>query len=120
MIDDFDLTCIEMVRKNFTKSEELLEGCDCPYECEFSGFHDKISYAEYPTRYYFENFLRNSSLIQSKFKSNLTFENVKAKIAKVSIYFGDMKETVVGQEVKTEPGDMVSNIGGILGLFLGE
>ena len=36
-----------------------------------------------------------------------------------TIYFDQMKETVILEEIKTELTDLVSNIGGILGLFTG-
>ena len=49
----------------------------------------------------------------------MSYEVMKQSIAKLEIFYDELKEMVISQEVKTSMGDLVSNIGGILGLFLG-
>jgi hypothetical protein len=60
----------------------------------------------------------NSSFIK-KMYSNLSYEEMKQSIAKVEIFYDELKETIISQEIKTSLADLISNIGGILGLFLG-
>ena len=42
-----------------------------------------------------------------------------ANHVKVYIYFGDLRYTLISQQPKTILADLVSNVGGTLGLFLG-
>ena len=44
---------------------------------------------------------------------------MKKSVSRVQIYFNEMKETIISEKVKTEPSDLISNLGGLLGLFLG-
>ena len=44
---------------------------------------------------------------------------MKQSIAKIQIFYDDLKHTFISQEVKVGTEDLISNIGGILGLFLG-
>ena len=60
------------------------------------------------------------NLIQKKYpnESERNYENFKASLAHVNIFYSELKETVINQEAKTSWTDLISNIGGILGLFL--
>lgn len=83
-------TCTWMYKKNFY-SKHVLDKCSlyCPLEC------DSISYNIYSTSI-------------SNYNST-----------KVRIYYGSLKYTLLTQSPKMPIYSFVSNIGGILGLFLG-
>jgi hypothetical protein len=49
----------------------------------------------------------------------MNYENVRKSVAKVSIFYNDLKETVITENVKISLADLVSSIGGTLGLFVG-
>ena len=44
---------------------------------------------------------------------------MKKSVSRVQIYFNEMKETIISEKIKTEMSDLISNLGGLLGLFLG-
>ena len=99
--------------------------CDCPIRCDYSGFSYSSSIAEYPTRQY-SAYLMNNSLVKSMLNESVsemtsleTYETLRKSVARVEISFKDMIETIITEYPKTEPYDLVSNIGGLLGLFLG-
>jgi hypothetical protein len=85
--------------------------CNCPHECESIEFTYTISAAEYPTLWYYENYLKN--------KLNLSYSETKESVAKVEISFAQMRTFVISEEKKVEFFDMISSVGGTLGLFLG-
>ena len=47
-----------------------------------------------------------------------TYEELKKNYFALRIYYNELKYTLISQEPKTEMFNFISNIGGILGLFL--
>ena len=116
-----DLNCLIINWMKFSDTQSILEECDCPLECEYTGYNFRISSSEYPTLAYYNNYLTNVSVIRSRFsnQSEINFENVKKSVAKLTIFYDELKQTFINEEVKTEVFDLVSSVGGFLGLFLG-
>jgi hypothetical protein len=48
-----------------------------------------------------------------------TFKNFTKTFFSINVYFSDLKYTLITQQPKYEIFDLISNVGGILGLFLG-
>ena len=106
--------------KSFT--DEYLHTCDCPLECESIEYKYSLSYLDYPTRSYAEYlYARNVSGLRSIYPiwNGNTFEDLSMRVAELRIFFGDMKETTIEQNVKTKLSDFVANLGGIMGIFSG-
>ena len=65
----------------------------------------------------------NILIIKSKKDHSLdlfqTYEEANKHWIVLYVYYKDLKYTLIKQEPKTETFDFISNIGGILGLFLG-
>jgi hypothetical protein len=64
----------------------------------------------------------NDSLIISRLTENNienNYETVRNSVARLSIFYNELKETVITENVKTKTFDLISQIGGTLGLFLG-
>ena len=40
-------------------------------------------------------------------------------MARVEIFYDELKETIITESIKTETFDLIANLGGTLGLFLG-
>jgi len=51
--------------------------------------------------------------------SSVDLDDLKKSVYMVSIYFEDLKYTLISQQAKTNLMDLVSSIGGSLGLFMG-
>ena len=117
-----NLDC-EFVNSNkFFKDSDQIEDCDCPIECQKSGYNYVTSFAEYPTREY-AKYLKQNDLIKSKLLLNksdsIGYQDLRESIAKVVIFYDELKETRITQNIKVQLLDLIANIGGILGLFLG-
>jgi hypothetical protein len=80
-----------------------------------------MSYSEFPTNHYYSKFLKNNDIIKKKFsnETNFSFQDIKESVARVVIFYDELKETKIIHEIKVQFTDLISNIGGILGLFLG-
>lgn len=96
-------------------------GHECPLECDSVTYNLYTSQADYPSRVY-ANSLMNNSLIQSKFADNpseLTYENLKRTMVQLSIFYGNLGYQKFEELPNMTLADLVSNVGGTLGLFLG-
>ena len=111
--------CQSEKRTYFLKNNFFAK-CDCPLECEKTLYDYSFSFSEYPTRYY-ANLLMKHPSIMSRFpnQSQISYQDLKSRIASVNIYYDELKETFITQEKKLMFHDLVSNLGGTLGLFLG-
>ena len=114
-----DTYCLFDKWNYMAKNSNVLKECNCPFECEFNGYQYSTSLAEFPTKYYFNYLINKTSSIKKK-HPNISFEEMSKSIAKIQIFYDDLKYTTISQEVKVGTEDLISNIGGILGLFLGK
>ena len=123
-----DVICISNGYFNFSRNLDYLNSCDCPLECEKTSYTYTISYAEFPTKNYADYLLETypflkSKVLNDKFNNNSDENNkyqiLRKSLARVEIFYDELKQTVISENVKMELSDMVSNIGGVLGLFLG-
>ena len=116
-----NINCVTQSYTEFGKTTKYLDECDCPLECQKSGYTYSYSMSEYPTKSYM-NTLKNSSLIQKFYANNdqnITYENLREKILTVRIFYDELKHTIIRNEVKTSLASLVSNLGGTIGLFCG-
>ena len=100
----------------YANIESEKRDCDCPLKCDLAKYSYTISSSEYPTMQLYTNFFKK--MTNNGF-SSMSYNEIKQSVAKVQIYFQDMKQTVIEESEKTLISDLVSNIGGTLGLFLG-
>ena len=86
-------TCTEDYRDQFENNNNLVEKCSdyCPLECDTITFSYSLTTDQFPAL--------NSSLIR--------------------IYYNSLRYTSITQLAKIEPEQLVSNLGGYLGLFVG-
>ena len=113
-----DSGCFTQSLNNFIINEDIIKNCDCPIECHYEYFTTSTSFSEFPTKQYF-NYIKNSTLIRSKLGDEATYQDVKESVVRIEIFNEDLTETVVNENAKTAIRDLVSSIGGLLGLFLG-
>ena len=130
-----EVDCTIRITDIFLKTDPV-KTClpSCPLECDSIKYSLSTSHFNYPTRYYAE-VLKELPLIKSKFvnaalANNLTkvfvngsiiddYEDLKNSVAMMSVYYEDLKYTRVSQIPKMTFIDLLANIGGTLGLFIG-
>ena len=93
----------------------------CPPECEQYEFDYDVSLSEFPSRSYSHKLIRNrSDSFKRLFKTdNITYDMVKKSVASFYFYFDELVITEIEQSPSIEFVDLISNIGGIFGLFVG-
>jgi hypothetical protein len=104
--------CVSQLFLSFQKNKE--ETCSeyCPMECN-SFSYDVTHYSETLLS---KGNIGGSQFLYADFKS---YENVSRSYFEISVFYEELKYTLISQRPKTEIFDLISNVGGIFGLFLG-
>ena len=121
-LNNEQLDCQNKVyEKLFVEGKVIIE-CNqyCPLECYSISYELTSSFSSYPTRNYAKKSLLNNTIITSKFQNEtLTYDLLKESVLSLNIYYDKLTYTGITKDAKTELIDLISNIGGLLGLFLG-
>jgi hypothetical protein len=117
-----EIECSSLVWKHFVASD-ISSACSkyCPLECDSMRFRITTSFSSYPNRLYAEKvFNANNSVIKNKyFNGSFNYEQIKNSVLSINVYYDELGYTLISQQPKMQLFDLVSNIGGLLGLFLG-
>jgi len=108
--------CIDNFMGNFSVGFCYLEYC--PLECESF---------DYDITFYTESILSAGNISPDIPDINMvkytpefkTYENLSKTFFSISVYYEDLKYTLISQQPKIELFGLISNIGGTLGLFIG-
>ena len=93
-LDDGESPQSKCYRSNVNLSDEYLEECNCPIECETDEYRWVYSFGD---------------VLDPKMRKKIIIE----------MFYDEMRETVISEEKKTELTDLVATLGGILALFTG-
>jgi hypothetical protein len=108
--------CSEKFRIDFSHNYSFKQECIdyCPVECDTIAYSFSTYTLEYPVS-------GNISIEdKSKFDSNFnTYEEVQKNFYSLVIYYKDLKYTLLKDEPNMILADLISNIGGLLGVFIG-
>jgi hypothetical protein len=119
--DEQNICQTDVYEKLFVDGKVIVE-CNqyCPLECYSISYELTSSFSSYPTRNYAKKSLLNNTIITSKFQNEiLTYDLLKESVLSLNIYYDKLTYTGITKDAKTELIDLISNIGGLLGLFLG-
>ena len=101
-----------------TKIRQIIDDCtDCPLECDSIDYLLSTSFAEFPLPLYGDLFLNKSGLKLEMSASNLS--DLRKSVLSMNIYYSSLKYTEITQLEKNTLVDLVCDIGGTMGLFLG-
>ncbi|VDH92961.1 acid-sensing ion channel 3 [Mytilus galloprovincialis] len=85
--------------------------CICPFACQSTVYDTKLSFGKFPSDF------MSKSLVKLL---NETEEHIKKNYVNLRIYYKNLQTTITEQKPKYEnAGDIFSNVGGQMGLFLG-
>jgi len=109
-------SCYEKFNKNFKQTEKCSHLC--PLEC------DQYSYEIFHTPHKIIgsgriNGFNDLNYVYSFLPQFETYENVSKTYYLINVYYEDLKYTSISQQPKIELFGLISNLGGILGLFIG-
>ncbi len=107
--------------KVYADKDTVFKNCknECPLECDSSRFILKRSFSRYPTPRYADNLINSTFLknIFLNYKSNTSL--IHSSLLSFGVYYSDLIYTEINQLEKYSPFDLICNIGGTLGLFIG-
>jgi len=81
-------------------------------------FDFKILNKRYPHLTKMKSLLKNS-VIGRKFNNTTSLNELRKSVLSVCIYYNDFKYTVIRKNPKMNWTDLISSIGGIMGVFIG-
>lgn len=112
-------------RSIFEKIKECefnLEECYrlCPFACETSRYELTITYSEFPSKSFYQELIKEKKLDKYLNETrNFTYEMVKQSLISLFIYFDRLDFTEIREHENYKISNLISNIGGTLGLFAG-
>jgi hypothetical protein len=107
---------IEFLKKN------LNDLClnDCPTECDSIEFSIDVMTSKFPSQAYALKLMNNSKIISNyPFGYNITLDDLRESMVQFSVYYTDFYYSSISQIPKQQLVDLVSNFGGLFGLFIG-
>ena len=96
--------------RNRNIDEECVK--NCPLECETMSFDVGLSSTTFPTKFLYRIF-------DNIFYKNLSFEDIKSRGLQLNVYYPKLSYFKLTESRKTSTVDLLSNIGGTLGLYIG-
>ena len=126
--------CVDRLSDTFNANTE----CDCPNECTTSSYDVTITQLEWPTNRSLSRFVTNVyqqlnndsavlytiSAIEKYLNDKLTnrqdgLSHLRSTFGSVTVYFRDLSETIIEERPVYNFVMIISNFGGLLGLYLG-
>jgi hypothetical protein len=114
-----DWTCLSSQYYNFN-----LDDCQtnyCPLECDSIKYDLTLSSLVFPSEGYYENALDKNEtrlLVKSILNQSLSYELFKSSFISFRIYYPNLQYALLTESPKLSIGDLFSQIGGSLGLFV--
>lgn len=106
---------ISKIKLNFTKCFDY-----CPFECKSVTYEISMSYGDYPSWNYFTDLVVRNKKVWNIEIENMTFFNLyRTSVASIFVYFDDLKYTDISNSPTMLLPDLIANIGGTIGLFVG-
>ena len=91
---------------------------ECPLECEYVTYITSVSTSVYPSSSYADGIIKY--MIQARLnKQNVSLYDIRNNMLAINVYYSKLNYKSYQESAKTEMVDLVSNIGGTIGLFLG-
>ena len=112
--------CVYETYKIFINSN-VNELCSsmCPLECESTKIDISTSSSTFPTRSFYE-FYKNNKYFKELFPNeNITYNDLRENILEVNIYYDSFIYTKTEESSVCTIIDLISNMGGTLGLLIG-
>ena len=116
-----EILCLDLIYDELKDNFDGKFDEECPIECSSSFYKLSYSSKNFPTVSYATHLLKNQEVFNRSFEFNksLTVEEVSKSVARVRIHPYDTRHMVVTEMAAITLIDLISNIGGLLGLFMG-
>jgi amiloride-sensitive sodium channel subunit alpha len=117
-----ELNCTNIYEQGFANgySQRCLD--KCPLECESVTYDYSVSTLDFPSREFYETFINDSIFsknISDALGTNGTFDLYKENFLSLNVFLSSNKYTKIMEMPKISLIDLISGIGGSIGIFLG-
>lgn len=93
---------------------------ECPLECYSDFYTARTSFNNFPTYAYARNLLTHPVVNRFwQMNKSMTVDDVKKSVSRVNIHLDDLKYTLLTEVATMTILNLISNTGGLFGLFLG-
>ena len=103
-------------------SDALKDKCDsmCPLECESNELSTEVSTSSFPTEDY-ANIIKNFAVLRNAFASpnDINQEVLAQNTLAFNVFFNDLEYTQIEESPVNDLVDLVANVGGTVGVFIG-
>ena len=108
--------CISEYLQSFRKTSQIDKCINfCPEQCDSMSY----SISNYVEQFPVSGKISENNKIDYGLSKFNNYEEVNKNFAIIYVYYKNLKYTIISQDPKTETFNLVSSIGGTLGLFLG-
>jgi hypothetical protein len=106
--------CLLNTFAEFSKYINKQCGDQCPLECDFVNYELTASTLDYPSEEFFDDLQTHSSEY-----ANITIDEFRKANLVLNIFYPSKEYTEIREVPKMSIIDLISNLGGVLGIFLG-
>jgi Amiloride-sensitive sodium channel len=91
----------------------------CPIECEANYFSVNQHFSKYPSFSYGKHLLARDDVVAKYPYANISMDQLEDSIVSINVYYESSIYQKITETAETNTISLISNLGGILGLFLG-
>ena len=113
-VDQNQTFCLNEVGIEFSNNIKEICASECPLECDYITYETSMSQLDYPNRQHFDGLKT-----RNKEYENMSLEEYKRTHLRLNIHFKSNDYAEIREFPKTSAIELVSNLGGVLGIFLG-
>jgi len=106
--------CLNDMIARYSNNIEETCASECPLECDYITYETSMSQLDYPNRQHFDDL--KTRYIEYE---NMSLEKYKKTHLRLNIHFRSNEYTEIREFPKMSALELVSNLGGVLGIFLG-
>lgn len=117
-----EIECANKANSEFPRVKlEICSESICPTQCETTTYSLFSSLSGYPTDAHLDLLLNKSTLLKAKYPNQTAVDRTRLKnnLMKLEVYYEELKVTTITQIAKTSGIDLISSIGGLMGMCLG-
>ena len=117
-----ELICINEIELGFANGYSQKCLSRCPLECDSVTYDYSVSTLDFPSREFYETSINDSSFyknISDAFGTNATYDLYKENFLSLNVFLSSNKYTKIMEMPKITSTDLISGIGGSIGIFLG-
>jgi len=113
------LECISSIERGYANgySEKCLN--ECPLECESVTYDYTVSSLIFPSKEFYQATVNDLDFMKRNFAANLSFDLFKEEYLSLNVFISTNKYTLITEIPKITQTDLITNVGGSIGIFLG-